>query len=69
MNLALPILAYDCVYNRETTENKAFYWKNIEELRQYLFNPIDTTIGLKMKEIANNRYTWKIIAEKYSRLY
>ena len=32
MNLALPILAFDCVYNRATTQEKCLYWKNSDDL-------------------------------------
>ena len=31
-----PILAYDVIYNRETTENKAHYFKTSEELVELL---------------------------------
>lgn len=34
MNLGLPILAFDCVYNRATTEEKCLYWKNADELER-----------------------------------
>lgn len=34
MNLGLPILAFDCVYNRATTEEKCLYWKDAEELER-----------------------------------
>lgn len=33
MNLGLPVLAFDCVYNRATTEEKCMYWKNAEDLQ------------------------------------
>jgi glycosyltransferase involved in cell wall biosynthesis len=30
--LGLPIFAYDCVYNRYTTDNQCVYWSNSDEL-------------------------------------
>lgn len=36
MNLSLPILAFDCVYNRATTEEKCLYWKNAEDLQNLM---------------------------------
>ncbi len=32
MNFGLPILAFDCVYNRATTEDKCKYWKTAEDI-------------------------------------
>ncbi len=61
-----PILAYDVVYNRETTENKACYFKGCKELIELLHKDKD---GTPMKEIAQRRYTWKHIAMQYEALY
>ena len=32
MNFGLPILAFDCVYNRATTEEKCLYWNTAEDI-------------------------------------
>lgn len=62
-----PILAYDVVYNRETTQGKAYYFGNSEELKKLLERPeLD---GSAMRRIAEKEYTWKHIAEQYCRLY
>ena len=61
-----PILAYDVIYNRETTENKAHYFKTSEELVELMHSkPKD---GCKMQEIAQKRYTWSFIAWRYRTL-
>ena len=62
-----PILTYDVVYNRETTENKAFYFKNKEQLKELLNR--NTNKNDTMREIAERRYVWKYIAEQYEKLY
>lgn len=62
-----PILAYDVVYNRETTENKAAYFKTTEDLTKLLYDTQQD--GSIMKEIAQRRYTWKHIADQYENLY
>lgn len=69
MNLSLNIVAFDCVYNRETTENKATYWKTPEELTKLIYNYSVIQNGLAMKEIAEKRYQWSIIANKYHELF
>lgn len=62
-----PILAYDVVYNRETTENKAAYFKTTDDLIKLLYDtPKEGSI---MKEIGQRRYTWKHIAAQYENLY
>ena len=67
MFFAKPILAYDVVYNRETTENKAYYFQTVGQLVNLLeFSELN---GEAMKEIAQRRYTWKYIAEQYESLY
>ncbi|QEN06977.1 DUF1972 domain-containing protein [Oceanispirochaeta crateris] len=68
MNLGLPVLAYDCIYNRNTTENEALYWRDSEELNKLLFEDL-TKIALRMKEISNRRYKWEFIAKKYNKLF
>lgn len=70
MNLGLPIIANGVVYNRETTENKALYFKDVNTLKaqvQHLVNNPEErkTIANNMLEIAKRRYTWKRIASLY----
>lgn len=67
MFFGCPILAYDVIYNRETTWHKAHYYSNEEEL-QYLINN-STDNGEMMKEIASRHYTWEKIAKEYEALY
>lgn len=38
MNLSIPILAFDYVYNRATTEEKCLYWKIAEDLQNLMKN-------------------------------
>lgn len=72
MNLELPIIAYDINYNKETTSNKARYFKNKIDLKNHLKslnkNQL-SSIGLEMKNISNEIYTWNLISEKYSKLF
>lgn len=67
MYLGLNIVAYDVVYNRTTTEEKASYFKNAEELVSLVKAGVSN--NTTMKEIADRRYTWKKIADKYAELY
>jgi glycosyltransferase involved in cell wall biosynthesis len=73
MYLSLPILAFDVQYNRETTENKALsYFKNTSDLKQSIQVLNEKTCvesGNEMKAIAEARYTWKIITDKYKSIF
>lgn len=73
MNLKLCIFSFDVSYNRETTENKAFYFSSKEELKNLLLNMKDENVILncasEMYEIASRRYKWKTITDKYSDVF
>lgn len=62
-----PVLAYDVVYNRETTENCAGYFKTCDQLVALLSQT--GTDGDCMRRIAERRYTWKHVASQYEALY
>jgi glycosyltransferase involved in cell wall biosynthesis len=72
MSLGLPIIAFDVEYNRETTENKALYFYNSDDLYQIL-NELEIInfkfISNHMLEIAKRRYTWEIITGKYKSIF
>lgn len=71
MNLALPIVAFDVGYNRETTEDKALYFKTAKKLIQIIENFDDEQqqdYSEIMLSIAKRRYTWKVIASKYGKM-
>jgi len=71
MHFEKPIYAFDCNFNRFTTENKAFYFDSSDSLASLLDNSqLDiTSTAQAMKEIASRRYTWEIIARQYESLY
>lgn len=70
MNFGLPILAFDCVYNRATTKNKCFYWINADEIKAKIKNTSDfSSIANNMKELGTQLYTWEKIAKQYNSLY
>lgn len=71
MNFGLPIVAFDVIFNRVTTEEKALYFKDASSLKEIVQSKegVFHTIALDMKEIAERRYRWKIISDKYCDLY
>lgn len=62
-----PVFAYDVVYNRETTGGGAMYWSSSDELLNLLsLDDFDTS---SIIDLANQKYTWKRIANQYEKLY
>ena len=70
MTFELPILAFDCVYNKATTQNECLYWKNAEDIISLMKDKSNyEKIAKKMKELVSKEYSWKKIAEQYNKLY
>lgn len=69
MNLSLPIFCYASDFNEYTTENKALYFSNKEQLRRLLGTTSKETLQIladNMHLIAYNRYRWETITGKYA---
>ncbi len=66
MFFGMPIVAYDCIYNRSTTHEKAYYFKDDKSLLELLKTELD---GSPMRSIAEQNYTWKKIAEQYEQTF
>lgn len=72
MYLGLPIVAYDVPFNRATTDNKALFFANSDDLkttiRTFRSRNVDE-IARDLHQVAVRRYRWNIIAEKYASLF
>jgi glycosyltransferase involved in cell wall biosynthesis len=74
MYLELGIVAFGVNFNVATTENEGLYFNNEMELLNVIDNLHHDKIDLnnykiKMKEIANRRYIWSIVASKYAEVF
>jgi len=65
MHFNKTILAFDCNYNRASTEDSAHYFSNIKELVNNISQESEINNGNRMLEIAQRRYTWKIVKQQY----
>ncbi len=72
MHFGVPVLAFDCIYNRYTTEGNADFFASTEELHALVAGGPDgrrpqghRDQGDALREIARKRYNWATIAEKY----
>ena len=72
MNLGLPIISFNVQTNIETTENKALFFNDSNDLI-LLINEISNDklkiLGSQMLGIAQRRYKWDIISNKYAKLF
>lgn len=71
MHFGIPILAYDCVFNRSTTGEQALYFANIDDLAEEIAS-LDTNVaarvGQAMEKLAREKYTWDQIGAAYFKL-
>jgi glycosyltransferase involved in cell wall biosynthesis len=67
-----PVIAYDVIYNRITTMDKAVYFKGQEELVKILKEVNTSELKknkINMGKIARTRYNWTKVCEKYAGLF
>lgn len=67
MHFGIPIIAYDCIFNRETTKNQALFFKTKDDIIHLIKMPLTVDVE-KLKKLASTEYTWKIISKKYYRM-
>jgi glycosyltransferase involved in cell wall biosynthesis len=72
MYLGLPVFAFASVYNKHTTEQKAFYFENEKQLADLVnrYAALDIEkVGAALQQIAMKKYTWKLIAGQYEQVF
>ena len=72
MNLSLPIISFKNDTNPFTTENKAIFFSDVNELIKVISElNKDDLIKMKseIKKIADSRYTWDRIGKLYAELF
>lgn len=67
MNCQCNIIAFDAIFNKQTTEYKAAYFHTVSELQALIQTKVDNS--LMMKEIAEREYQWATITKQYEELY
>lgn len=65
MHFGVPVLAYDCDFNRYSTESRATYFGSAAELSAVLAEELTNADGNAMREIACRRYRWEEIGHQY----
>ena len=68
MHFGIPVFAYDCSFNHYTTEDKALFFTNADDLSlqiSTLKHLQAKEIGKHMQSIAENNYTWEKVGAAY----
>lgn len=71
MHFGKSILAFDCVFNRQSTDNSALYFGDVISLRHLVKATLcasSADYGARMTQIARERYTWEQVGAAYLRL-
>lgn len=71
MGAGAPVLAYDCEFNREVTDNQALYWSTAQEYTS-LMNQVDhyplSEMGAVLQDRVATTYQWDVITDQYEAL-
>ncbi len=59
------ILSFDCSFNRSTTNNLSYYWKNSSDLKKLILDKKNNKNSKVLYDYASKNYSWKRITEKY----
>jgi glycosyltransferase involved in cell wall biosynthesis len=68
MHFELPIFAFDCSFNRYTTNHKALYFSSSSDLAELVAQTnerVASTCASEMKSLAIERYTWARVGQQY----
>ena len=68
MGAGAEILAFDCDFNREVTDNLALYWKSSDDYTALLDNFTATQMGPRLQERVSQVYQWDMITDQYEAL-
>jgi glycosyltransferase involved in cell wall biosynthesis len=72
MSLGLPVVAFGCDFNKETTRGEALFFNSSADLvriLEFLDDNLRVANSRKMKKIADEFYTWDEVSSLYSKLF
>lgn len=71
MQFGMPIYAFDCTFNRYTTDSKAVYFADSSSLKDLLMHgrAVALALGASMKQIATDKYQWRCIVDRYEKTF
>ncbi len=71
MHFGVPVIAFDCAFNRNTTQDQATYFNSVEALLAAL-NALPALLasdsGAHMRNLARKLYTWTQVGAQYFRV-
>ena len=75
MHFGIPVIAYDCLFNRYTTKDKGLYFSSEKQLRDLAVQVLteddksdghySAQLGSEMADVAKTSYVWSLIGKRY----
>lgn len=65
MHYGIPIFAFDCNYNRYTTHDLGVFFSSSQQLESLFSAGQSADVGLRIKRVAEDNYTWEKIGKQY----
>lgn len=72
MHFGVPVAAFDCVFNRYTTQGQAIYFADAQGLREVIaaLPGLDAEgAGARMRDVARQFYTWSQVGAQYFQVF
>ncbi|MCU6670151.1 DUF1972 domain-containing protein [Enterobacteriaceae bacterium H4N4] len=72
MHFSVPVIAFDCTFNRYSTNNVALFFSDCDALQLAVHEVISGSVpnmGQELKNVANDKYCWESIASAYESLF
>lgn len=66
MHFGIPIFAFDCEFNRFTLGDSGSFFDSADAIVTLYRSKASWGDGSRSKELATERYTWKVIADRYA---
>jgi glycosyltransferase involved in cell wall biosynthesis len=70
MHFGVPILAFDCEFNRETLHHNGYFFSTLDDLKNGALGSYRVSqVPEKHIDVAGENYTWQVISRQYNNIF
>lgn len=70
MHFGVPILAFDCEFNRETLHHNGYFFSTLNDLKNGILGSyVKSQLPEKHIDVAEKNYTWQVISRQYNDIF
>ncbi|MEJ6390564.1 DUF1972 domain-containing protein [Gymnodinialimonas ulvae] len=69
MHVGKPVFAFDCIFNRQTTQGAARYFSDADDLARLWRQEAEPDMGRALRDLARTHYRWDDIGARYFDLF